>query len=80
MLADTDPEVLVQGAEHCGMDLALLRPEGRVGVGAGEPGDDVHPTKEAKHLDETGEDPDGHRQRDDATEPEDLPEARRPRR
>jgi len=59
VLADSDSQVLVQGTEDGGMHLALLRPESRVGVGAGEPGNDVHPPQEAQHLDETGEDSDG---------------------
>jgi hypothetical protein len=43
------------------MDLALLRPEGRVCVGAGERGDDVDPPQEPEHLNETREDADGRR-------------------
>jgi hypothetical protein len=43
VLAYTDPEVLVQCAEDRGVGLALLRPEGRIRVRAGERGDDVHP-------------------------------------
>ena len=78
MFADPDPEGLVQGPENGGVDLALLRPEGRVGVRAGERGDDVDPPHEPKHLDETGEDADGRRNRDDPPEPEELPEQHGP--
>jgi hypothetical protein len=42
--------------ETDGRTLALLRPEGRVCVGAGERRDYVHPPQEAQHLDESGKD------------------------
>ena len=53
-------------------------PSGRVRVRSGERGYDVHPPQEAEHLDETGEDPDRRRQRNDALEPEDLSEQHGP--
>ena len=74
MLAHADPEVLGQGAEDGGMNLALLRSKGRVRVGPGERGYDVHPPQEAEHLDEPGKDAEGRRQWHDALEPEHLTE------
>ena len=74
VLADADPEVLVQRTERDDMHLPLLGPESRVCVTTGERGYDVHPPQETEHLDETGEDSDGRRHRNDAPEPEHLPE------
>jgi len=78
VLAYADSKVLVQGTEDGGVYLALLGLKSRVRVGAGEHGDDVHPPQEPEHLDETGENPDDRRHRDDAPEPEDLAEQHGP--
>ena len=64
----------MQCTEDGGVNLTLMALESWVRVGAGKRGDDVYPPQEPKHLNESGENPDRCRQRDHASEPEDLAE------